>query len=81
MEYQLEIAVSELNGTFEIGPGTGQGEFWNVLIKMVKKELTAGAVADPAEEAAIRGLLSQISDGDESARQGRSLDVDVHQRH
>lgn len=59
MEYQLEIAVSELMRTDDLS-GT-QGQRWLDLIKRLKELLNEGAVEESSDVTYLRDLLARIS--------------------
>ena len=59
LEYQLEIAVSELSGADDLTET--QGDRWLSLVTRLKSLLKAGAVTDEAAVASLRELLSRIS--------------------
>jgi len=59
LEYQLEIAFSELSGTDDLTET--QGQRWLSLVKALKALLNEGVVTDAAAEAGLRDLLSRIS--------------------
>lgn len=59
LEYQLEIAVSELSGANDLTET--QGQRWRSLVEKLKSLLKEGAVSDAAVAAWLRELLSQIS--------------------
>ena len=59
MEYQLEIAVSELARSDTLSET--QGLRWLALIKQLKELLNEGAAADSSDVDYLRNLLSRIS--------------------
>ena len=65
LEYQLEIAVSELSGTDDLTET--QGQRWRTLVERLKSLLKDGVVTDESAVTELRELLSQIN-GAMSAR-------------
>lgn len=59
VEYQLEVAISELDGTFELDPDN-QGRYWSELTKRMQRLLEAGAVNDPTTTASLLQLVSDV---------------------
>ena len=59
LEYQLEIAVSELSGTEDLTET--QGQRWRSLVERLKELLKDGAVADEVAVESLRELLSRVS--------------------
>jgi hypothetical protein len=59
LEYQWEVAVSELSGSDDLTET--QGQRWLSLVKALKSLLKEGVIVDAASEAGLRDLLSRIS--------------------
>ena len=59
LEYQLEIAYTELADTADLSET--QGQWHSVLIKMIKRVLAQDVVIHDGHEAELRDLLTRIS--------------------
>lgn len=59
VEYQLEVAISELDGTFELDPDN-QGRYWTELTKRMRQLLEGGAVDDSDSTASLLQLVTEV---------------------
>lgn len=59
VEYQLEIAISELDGTFELDPDN-QGRFWSELTKRMRQLLESGLIDDLHSTASLLQLVTDV---------------------